>query len=112
MLKSCILVFDYGGPSHLDTYDLKPNAPAEVRGEFQPISTTVPGLHICEHLPKMSQQMHRVALVRSVTHQARLRQIKGVGFKWHCRGRNCRYAFALPDSSLFFRTWRGSCISL
>ena len=71
-LKSCILVFYYGGPSHLDTYDLKPHAPSEVRGEFQPISTTVPGLHVCEHLPKMSQQMHRVALVRSVTHQARL----------------------------------------
>ena len=71
-LKACILVFYYGGPSHLDTYDLKPEAPSEVRGEFQPISTSVPGLHICEHLPKMARQMHHVALVRSVTHQARL----------------------------------------
>ena len=71
-LKACILVFYYGGPSHLDTYDLKPNAPSEVRGEFQPISTSVPGLHVCEHLPKMARQMHHVALVRSVTHQARL----------------------------------------
>ena len=71
-LKSCVLVFYYGGPSHLDTYDLKPHAPLEVRGEFQPISTSVPGLHVCEHLPKMARQMHRVALVRSVTHQARL----------------------------------------
>ena len=71
-LKACILVFYYGGPSHLDTYDLKPNAPSEVRGEFQPISTSVPGLHICEHLPRMARQMHHVALVRSVTHQARL----------------------------------------
>lgn len=71
-IRSCILVFYYGGPSHLDTYDLKPNAPAEVRGEFRPISTTVPGLHICEHLPRMARWMHKVALVRSVTHRNRL----------------------------------------
>jgi Protein of unknown function (DUF1501) len=71
-LKSCILIFYYGGPSHLDTYDLKPDAPAEVRGEFLPINTSVPGLHVCEHLPKMARQMHHVAQIRSVTHQARL----------------------------------------
>lgn len=71
-LKACILVFYYGGPSHLDTYDLKPDAPAEVRGEFQPIATSVPGLHVCEHLPMMATRMHHCALVRSVTHQARL----------------------------------------
>ena len=71
-LKSCILIFYYGGPSHLDTYDLKPGAPTEVRGDFLPISTSVPGLHVCEHLPKMARQMHHVAQVRSVTHQARL----------------------------------------
>src|SRR5579871_4944432 len=71
-LKACILVFYYGGPSHIDTYDLKPDAPAEVRGEFQPIATSVAGLHVCEHLPRMARQMHHVAQVRSVTHQARL----------------------------------------
>jgi hypothetical protein len=71
-VRACILVFYYGGPSHLDTYDLKPNAPAEVRGEFRPISTTVPGLHVCEHLPHMARVMHKVAVVRSVTHAARL----------------------------------------
>src|SRR5437868_4909804 len=49
--KSMILVFLTGGPSHLDTFDLKPNAPAEVRGEFQPIATSVPGIQISEHLP-------------------------------------------------------------
>jgi hypothetical protein len=71
-LRACILVFYYGGPSHLDTYDLKPNAPAEVRGEFKSIPTTVPGLHVCEHLPHMARLMHKVALVRSVTHAASL----------------------------------------
>ena len=67
--KSCILIFHYGGPPHQDTYDLKPDAPAEVRGEFQPIATNVPGYFICEHMPRMAAQMHRVALVRSVSHE-------------------------------------------
>jgi hypothetical protein len=71
-IKSCILIFYYGGPSHLDTFDLKPTAPAEVRGEFKPIRTSVPGLHVCEHLPRMARLMHKVALVRSVHHSARL----------------------------------------
>ncbi|MGE0608110.1 MAG: DUF1501 domain-containing protein [Pirellulales bacterium] len=71
-IKSCIFVFYYGGPSQLDTYDMKPNGPSEVRGEFQPIATSVPGLQICEHLPRMAQVMHRVAVVRTVTHQMRL----------------------------------------
>ena len=71
-IRACILVFYYGGPSHLDTYDLKPNAPAEVRGEFKPIPTSVPGLQISEHLPHMARWMHKAALVRSVTHNARL----------------------------------------
>lgn len=71
-LKACIIVFYYGGPSHLDTYDLKPDAPAEVRGEFKPIATTVPGLHVCEHLPKMARCMHKVAVIRSMHHTNRL----------------------------------------
>lgn len=71
-VRSCILLFYYGGPSHLDTYDMKPNAPAEVRGSFQPISTAVPGLQICEHLPRMARVMDKVAIVRSVHHTANL----------------------------------------
>jgi hypothetical protein len=71
-IRACILVFYYGGPSHLDTFDMKPRAPAEVRGEFQPISTSVPAIHVCEHLPRMARLMHKVALVRSVHHAARL----------------------------------------
>jgi len=71
-IKSCIIVFYYGGPSHLDTYDLKPTAPSDVRGEFQPIATSAPGLFISEHLPRMSKVMDKVALIRSVHHQNRL----------------------------------------
>ena len=71
-IRSCILLFYYGGPSHIDTYDLKFNAPAEIRGEFKPIATSVPGLNICEHLPRMARVMDRVALVRSVHHTATL----------------------------------------
>jgi hypothetical protein len=71
-ISACILLFYYGGPSQLDTFDLKPEAPAEVRGEFRPIATSVPGIHICEHLPRLARLMHKVALIRSVTHTARL----------------------------------------
>lgn len=71
-IRSCILIFYYGGPSHLDTYDLKPDGPSAIRGEFKPIATSVPGLGICEHLPFMSRVMHKVALVRSMSHGYRL----------------------------------------
>ena len=53
--KSCILVYLLGGPPHLDTFDLKPDAPAEIRGPFQPIATSVPGVQICEHLPRLAR---------------------------------------------------------
>ena len=66
--KSCIVFFLEGGPAHQDLWDMKPNAPAEIRGDFQPISTSAPGVQICEHLPLLSKQMHHVALVRSVHH--------------------------------------------
>ena len=49
--KSVIMIWLRGGPSHIDSYDMKPDAPAEIRGEFQPIATNVPGIQICEHLP-------------------------------------------------------------
>jgi hypothetical protein len=67
--KACILVFNYGGPSHLDVLDLKPNAPAEIRGEFKPIQTNVPGISITEHLPRLAALAHRYTIVRSVTHR-------------------------------------------
>lgn len=66
--KSCILFFMEGGPAHQDTFDLKPEAPPEIRGEFRPIATTVPGMQVCEHLPMLAQQMHLLAQVRSMHH--------------------------------------------
>jgi hypothetical protein len=66
--RSCILVYLLGGPPHQDMWDLKPDAPAEVRGPFQPIATNVPGIRISEHLPRLAGQTDRLALVRSVTY--------------------------------------------
>jgi hypothetical protein len=71
-IKACIIVFYYGGPSHLDTYDMKPAAPSDVRGEFTSIASSAPGISVCEHLPMMSRVMHKVALIRSVHHKNRL----------------------------------------
>jgi hypothetical protein len=65
---ACILLYMDGGPSHIDLWDLKPEAPAEVRGEFRPIATSVPGTRVCEHLPLTARQMHRLTQVRSVRH--------------------------------------------
>src|SRR5258706_1591955 len=65
-----IVLFLIGGPSHLDTWDLKPFAPSTVRGPFKPTATNVPGLQICEHFPRMAQIANRYAIVRSVHHDA------------------------------------------
>lgn len=67
-IRSCILIFYYGGPSHHDTWDMKPKAPREVRGEFGAIATTVPGLQIGEHMPHCARIAHRLAIVRSMHH--------------------------------------------
>lgn len=67
--SSCILIWLDGGPSHIDTFDLKPDAPSEIRSEFEAISTSVPGIQICEHLPRTARVMHEVALIRSLTHE-------------------------------------------
>lgn len=68
--RSCILLLLTGGPSQLETWDPKPDAPAEVRGPFGTIATRVPGIRIGEHLPRMAAIAHRWALVRSVHHTA------------------------------------------
>ena len=65
--KSVIMFNLLGGPSHMDMFDMKPEAPAEVRGEFGPIDTSLPGLQICEHLPKTSRLMHKASLIRTIT---------------------------------------------
>jgi hypothetical protein len=66
--RSCIVLFMFGAPAHQDTWDLKPRAPAEIRGEFQPIATSVPGLQVCEHMPLLAARAHHLAVIRSVTH--------------------------------------------
>jgi hypothetical protein len=67
--KACILIFNYGGPSHLDIFDLKPDAPREIRGEFKPAATCVPGISITEHLPRLAKLADRYAIIRSVHHR-------------------------------------------
>jgi hypothetical protein len=67
--KSVILIFLTGAPSHQDTFDLKPEAPAEVRGEFKPIASRTAGLRICEHLPRLAARSDKYAIVRSMTHE-------------------------------------------
>jgi hypothetical protein len=66
--KACILLYLYGAPSQLETFDLKPDAPSDVRGELKPIPTSVPGIQICEHLPRVARVTHHTTLVRSLTH--------------------------------------------
>ena len=69
--KSTILIWLSGGASHIDTWDMKPDAPDNIRGPFKPIETSAPGIQLCEHLPKLAKQAHRLAIVRSVGHYRR-----------------------------------------
>ncbi len=68
--KSCIFINLIGGPSHLDTFDPKPDAPSEVRGPFRPIPTKVPGLHLSELFPKLAAMADKFSLIRSMNHTA------------------------------------------
>jgi hypothetical protein len=85
---ACILVFLDGGPSHLDMWDMKPDAPREIRGEFKPIATSLPGVQLCEHLPRLAPWMHRSTLVRSVHHSVNNSHAAAVyvGLTGHDRG--------------------------
>src|SRR5207237_3227719 len=65
--KAVIMIYLPGGPPHQDTFDLKLDAPSEIRGEFKPIPTNVPGLQICEHLPRLAGTMDKFALIRSIS---------------------------------------------
>lgn len=65
--RSCVVMWQSGGLSHLDSFDPKPAAPREIRGEFRAIPTSVPGLRICEHLPRLARQMHKLTLLRSMS---------------------------------------------
>jgi hypothetical protein len=66
--KSAIFINLPGGPTHMDTFDLKPNSPTEYRGEFNPIQTKIPGIEISEHLPKLAAQMDKFVILRGVSH--------------------------------------------
>src|SRR5439155_6642000 len=66
---SVILVWLPGGPPHMETYDMKPNAPAEYRGDFRPIRTNVSGIDVCEHLPRHARVADRFAIIRSIAHK-------------------------------------------
>jgi hypothetical protein len=67
--KSCIMLFLAGGPSHLDMWDMKPATPVEIRGEFKPIATTVPGIQLSEHLPRLARHAHCFTIIRSAHHR-------------------------------------------
>src|SRR5215470_16464168 len=77
--KSVILIWLAGGPSHIDMYDLKPNAPAEFRGEFKPIATNVAGIQVSEHLPRQARVMDKLVVVRSAYHT---NAGHGMGAQW------------------------------
>lgn len=66
--SNCILIWMDGGPTHLETFDLKPEAPVEIRGEFRPIETNVSGIRICEHMPKLAKIADKYSIIRSVQH--------------------------------------------
>lgn len=67
--NSCVFIFLFGGPSHIDLWDMKPDAPSEIRGDFRPVDTCVPGIQVCEHLPLLARHMDKVCLLRSMTHR-------------------------------------------
>ncbi len=66
--SNCILIWMDGGPTHLETFDLKPEAPVEIRGEFRPIDTNVPGMQICEYMPQLAKIADKFSIIRSVCH--------------------------------------------
>ncbi|HVU86556.1 MAG TPA: DUF1501 domain-containing protein [Pirellulales bacterium] len=88
--EACILIYLFGGPSQIDTFDMKPAAPADFRGEFRPIDTNVPGIQICEHFPLLARQADKLTIVRSMHH---LHPRHGYGLYYMFTGRE----HARPD---------------
>ncbi len=91
--KSCIIIYLWGGMSHLESLDLKPNAPAEVRGLFNPIETVVPGIEIGEHLPLLARHTDKLAIVRSIHHDD---AAHGRGMYWNLTGHKPPRAGNIP----------------
>lgn len=92
--RSGIFIFLEGGPSHQDTFDLKPNAPSEYRGEFKPISTSVPGIQICEHLPELAKRMKDYAIIRGLSHTL---ADHGIGKKYMLTGNRPSQTLSYPE---------------
>ena len=92
--RSAIFIFLEGGPSHQDTFDLKPDAPARYRGEFNPIPTAVPGIHICEHLPELAKRMKDYAIIRGLTHTI---ADHGLGKKYLLTGNRPSQTLSYPE---------------
>jgi hypothetical protein len=105
--KRCILLFLVGGPSHLDTWDPKPDAPAEVRGPFKSIATSVPGIRLSEHFPRMAAMAERYALVRSLHHSAA--PIHETGQQLVQTGRLCEANQDFPHFGAVLSALRGPC---
>jgi hypothetical protein len=92
--RSGIFIFLEGGPSHQDTFDLKPDAPSEYRGEFNPISTSVPGIQICEHLPELANRAKDYAIIRGLTHTL---ADHGIGKKYLLTGNRPSQTLSYPE---------------
>ena len=93
--KACIVLWMTGGPSHLDTFDLKPDARAEVRGEFRPIATSVPGIQISEHFPRFARLMQHGAILRGMSTQEADHQL--ASFHLHTGYQNRAGGIAFPS---------------
>ena len=91
--KSCIILYCWGGMSHHETWDPKPNAPSEIRGEFGTIPTATPGIHFGEHLPLMAQQSEKLAVIRSIHHDD---SAHGRGMYWNLTGHKPPRAGNIP----------------
>ena len=83
--KSCIILFAWGGMSHLETWDPKPEAPKEIRGTFNTIPTATPGIHVGEHMPYLAKQTNKLAIVRSMHHGS---SAHGKAMYWNFTGIN------------------------
>src|SRR2546430_1758846 len=81
--KACIVLYAWGGMSHHETWDTKPNAPVEYRGEFRPIATAVPGICLGEHMPRLARHTGKLAIIRSIHHRS---SAHGKGMYWNFTG--------------------------
>ncbi len=91
--KSCIVIYCWGGMSHFESFDPKPDAPVEVRGEFAPIETATPGIHVSEHLPRLARHTDKLAIIRSINHDD---SAHGRGMYWNMTGHKPPRAGNIP----------------